>query len=386
MAKSSVEADAPAKKPHKRAAKAEDGPTEVDALEKEKPTGKAKTKRAKDVGASKIVAVEPQVEVDVVEIEATKATASNKGKAAKEKPKATETKAMEPASSKKPTKARAGKAKKDTEEASASKQLTDSLETAIRVAPKEGQDDGMPSIEEASQNLLEAAKDKATGAFKKAEAIVVEQPAQKKEPKGKKRKGAEETDPPATTIEGDPVASATATKKQKKSKATAGNAVTSIRDRVSSFLSTIGDAVGAKSIADDLPGLAEDAVEAKAEDKKKDKSKASGKKGKGKVEAPVPEANGDDEDEDEWEPDDQTADLIKGFESDEEDQDSGDEGFKDGKSLPKPPRRKDLAKKLKEANSGSNESDESGVIYVGRIPHGFHEYQMKSYFSQFGGT
>ena len=314
--------------------------------------------------------------------EPVKTTTSKKGKATKEdKPKATAPKPKEPASGKKATKAKATKAKEDSEGASASKQLTDSLETAIQVAPK-GIEDGMPSIEEASKNLLDAAKEVAAGAFKKAEAIDVEQPVQKKEPKGKKRKATEETDVAAAVTGADAPDPSTATKKQKKSKATAGSAVTSIRDRVSSFLSTIGDAVGAKSIADDVVGVAEDAVESKIEDKKKGKSNASGKKGKGIVETPAVEANGDDGDEDEWEPDDLTATLIKGFESDEEDVDSGDEGFKDGKALPKPPRKQDLARKLKDANS--NKSDESGVLYVGRIPHGFHEHQMKSYFSQFG--
>lgn len=32
----------------------------------------------------------------------------------------------------------------------------------------------------------------------------------------------------------------------------------------------------------------------------------------------------------------------------------------------------------------NNKANGRGVIYVGRIPHGFYEKQMKSYFSQFG--
>ena len=385
VANSNVEADAPLKKPRKRAAKAEDGPSKPDAREKEKPARKAKTGKAKESEASEIVATEPQVEVDVAGVEPVKTTAGKKGKATKEdKPNATAPKTKEPASGKKTTKAKASKAKEDSEDASASKQLTDSLETAIQVAPN-GVEEGMPSIEEASKNLLDAAKEVAAGAFKKAEAIVVEQPAQKKEPKSKKRKATEETDVAAAVTEADAPSPATTTKKQKKNKATAGSAVTSIRDRVSSFLSTIGDAVGAKSIADDVVGVAEDAVEAKIEDEKKEKSKASGRKGKGKVETPAVEKNGDDGDEDEWEPDDQTASLIRGFsESDGEDEDSGDEGFKDGKALPKPPGK--LTKKLKAANSGVDNSEESGVIYIGRIPRGFHEHEMFSYFSQFGNV
>jgi nucleolar protein 15 len=39
----------------------------------------------------------------------------------------------------------------------------------------------------------------------------------------------------------------------------------------------------------------------------------------------------------------------------------------------------------KRQNSGkANEKEKPGVVYVGRIPHGFYEDQMKNYFSQFG--
>ena len=37
-------------------------------------------------------------------------------------------------------------------------------------------------------------------------------------------------------------------------------------------------------------------------------------------------------------------------------------------------------KKSKDYNS------ESGVVYVGHLPHGFYEEQLKSYFSQFGNV
>lgn len=41
------------------------------------------------------------------------------------------------------------------------------------------------------------------------------------------------------------------------------------------------------------------------------------------------------------------------------------------------------AKRSKESN-GANQREKPGVVYVGRIPHGFYEEQMRSYFSQFG--
>ncbi|KAL9018803.1 MAG: hypothetical protein Q9185_003889 [Variospora sp. 1 TL-2023] len=47
-----------------------------------------------------------------------------------------------------------------------------------------------------------------------------------------------------------------------------------------------------------------------------------------------------------------------------------------------PTDKKDLTQKLEAAKDESK--DGPGVIYVGRIPHGFYEPQMRAYFSQFG--
>ena len=48
----------------------------------------------------------------------------------------------------------------------------------------------------------------------------------------------------------------------------------------------------------------------------------------------------------------------------------------------------DNKKKLTKKNGGKSapttEQDESAVVYIGRIPHGFYEDQMRGYFSQFG--
>ncbi|EOD51648.1 putative ribosomal biogenesis protein gar2 protein [Neofusicoccum parvum UCRNP2] len=76
--------------------------------------------------------------------------------------------------------------------------------------------------------------------------------------------------------------------------------------------------------------------------------------------------------------DDQTAALLKGFESDEDEEDGEDEG--DISKLPDMPQSKKLQKKLSKAKDDQG----PGVIYIGRIPHGFYEHQMKAYFSQFG--
>ena len=74
--------------------------------------------------------------------------------------------------------------------------------------------------------------------------------------------------------------------------------------------------------------------------------------------------------------------LLAGFESD------GDEGFdfspviQRGQEIPPLPKAEATAKKLEDAKNGADEG--SGVVYLGRIPHGFYEHEMREYFTQFG--
>lgn len=86
------------------------------------------------------------------------------------------------------------------------------------------------------------------------------------------------------------------------------------------------------------------------------------------------------------EEDDQTAALLKGFESSSDSGDaSQDEGLDPSSStVPTLPIDKTLLKRLGSAASKSNSNGQSGVLYVGRIPHGFYEHQMRAYFAQFG--
>lgn len=49
--------------------------------------------------------------------------------------------------------------------------------------------------------------------------------------------------------------------------------------------------------------------------------------------------------------------------------------------MPKVPTNSQVKAKLDKAASKKNKK---GVVYVGRIPHGFYENEMKAYFSQFG--
>ncbi|KAI9829698.1 MAG: hypothetical protein M1838_005879 [Thelocarpon superellum] len=82
--------------------------------------------------------------------------------------------------------------------------------------------------------------------------------------------------------------------------------------------------------------------------------------------------------------DDQTAALLKGFESVDEDSDDGaaGEGFQTGNDVPEIPNDRKLRRNLK--GTKDQTAGKPGVVYVGRIPHGFYEHEMRAYFAQFG--
>ncbi len=86
------------------------------------------------------------------------------------------------------------------------------------------------------------------------------------------------------------------------------------------------------------------------------------------------------EEDEEIEADDNAAALLAGFDSDTEDKE--DEGL-DLSNIPTLPKSKKIQKKLEKAKAKSG-SDGPGTVYVGRIPHGFYEQEMRAYFSQFG--
>ncbi|KAF3052522.1 hypothetical protein E8E11_011589 [Didymella keratinophila] len=135
-----------------------------------------------------------------------------------------------------------------------------------------------------------------------------------------------------------------------------------------------------------------DVIEAKKETPKKEAPKAKAtkaKKGKKAPEEPVEEVeaevdavvteNGDVEDA--AEDDDQTAALLAGFSSDDSDPEDDEDFPTDSAAVPK------LTKSQKKAIARAKDTPkatEPGVIYVGRVPRGFFEPQMKKYFAQFG--
>jgi nucleolar protein 15 len=74
--------------------------------------------------------------------------------------------------------------------------------------------------------------------------------------------------------------------------------------------------------------------------------------------------------------------LLKGIDDDDEDQ-AEDVGIDIG-NTPALPNEEIVQAKLKAVKVRTNNDDEGGTIYVGRIPHGFYETQMRAFFSQFG--
>lgn len=80
---------------------------------------------------------------------------------------------------------------------------------------------------------------------------------------------------------------------------------------------------------------------------------------------------------------DNAAELLVGFDSDDEDNQQTTD-FNPHEIAPLPADR--VGKKTKKNLKRAAERDESnpGTIYIGRIPHGFYEHQMRAYFSQFG--
>ena len=87
--------------------------------------------------------------------------------------------------------------------------------------------------------------------------------------------------------------------------------------------------------------------------------------------------------------DDQTAALLKGFESDSDsddemaEKDNDLEGQDVGEHEVDKKTRKALAKAALKA-AESKIASEPGTVYLGRIPHGFYENEMRQYFKQFG--
>lgn len=81
---------------------------------------------------------------------------------------------------------------------------------------------------------------------------------------------------------------------------------------------------------------------------------------------------------------DQTQALLEGFESEDDEDKIREAGLEEGQAVPTVPRLSKSDKKLLKKKQAEEENEKPGVVYVGRIPHGFYEYEMREYFKQFG--
>lgn len=72
--------------------------------------------------------------------------------------------------------------------------------------------------------------------------------------------------------------------------------------------------------------------------------------------------------------------LAVELDPEDEDAPEADAVYKPGQAVGKIP---DVSQAVEKA-AKSKSDGEAGVIYIGRIPHGFYEHEMKQYFSQFG--
>lgn len=83
---------------------------------------------------------------------------------------------------------------------------------------------------------------------------------------------------------------------------------------------------------------------------------------------------------------DQTAALLAGFSSSDDEASASEREEDEGlplTKLPQAPRTKEIQTRINAAVAANPEKT-PGVIYIGRIPHGFFEHQMRAYLSQFG--
>ncbi|KAK4455032.1 hypothetical protein QBC34DRAFT_391375 [Podospora aff. communis PSN243] len=192
------------------------------------------------------------------------------------------------------------------------------------------------------------------------EAPVVAKKDAKKSPKVEKRKANEEASPVAT----------------KKIKGTKGKPVESPAPKK-----------GKKKTAEEVPE--EEEEEEVVVPKKSAKEKPAKKAAKSKKEVtPEPQEPAQEEEvaeegeEAEEEIDAATEALLETLDAGAEDdmEDEPVSTFKKGQDVGKAPKPKKAAK----ASNGVKPSGNTGVMYLGSIPHGFYEHEIKEYFSQFG--
>ncbi|KAL2021569.1 hypothetical protein VTK56DRAFT_7068 [Thermocarpiscus australiensis] len=138
------------------------------------------------------------------------------------------------------------------------------------------------------------------------------------------------------------------------------------------------DAVSDKKAGASVEEKATTKKSALKKERKSSKAKADDKNLKKAAESEQPQ-NGDvPSDDDEEEVDDETKALVQSLDSgDEDDAENQISTYKKGQDVGKIPKPKKPTK-----SSGSTE--QRGVMYLARLPHGFYEHELREYFGQFG--
>ena len=233
------------------------------------------------------------------------------------------------------------------------------------------------------------------------------EPTDTKKPTSRKRKSPADKDVERPNLVDQLAAGEVPSKKAKKSKAESSKAAAKVQDLLSSGLDAATQGINSakdyignlansaqKSVMGDITEVASGAVDLKNEEKKKAAKAPASKKGKGKAQGassiPQGEANGsleadtsavidekedtvvvgsqlsdenDDTGDEDLEEDDQTAALLKGFESSEDEDAPSGEGFVEGQKIPNlPAAAKKASNKLKKSGTGETNV---GVIYIG---------------------
>ena len=371
------------------------------AKEKQPPLGRQATKGAKTT-------TKPAKESKASKVESAKASAAEAAadgvESAKKGAKAGAEKVKKAAKHKTPAAGKAadaadvvkGKAKAGTEKA---KQAVKSV-APIAEDLAGGADVTKKDAKAGNEKMKKGAKSKDSKPTKDDDPVkltgVTEEQSKPEASKSKKRKapGIADVETVKTDVL-DPLSEHASAKKRQKKANTKSNI---LGDAVGELLATATE--GANAARASLGGLATSilggASEAAEGDKDiKESANASAKaKGKGKAIAEdVAESSGktatndgpgdaNSEDNSDDEPDDLTTALIAGFESDGDEGTALDSGFQQGQEIPQLPQAETTAKKLESVKDDADEGP--GVVYVGRIPHGFYEHEMREYFSQFG--
>ncbi|KFY72100.1 hypothetical protein V499_07753 [Pseudogymnoascus sp. VKM F-103] len=249
-----------------------------------------------------------------------------------------------------------------------------------------------------SKKRKAAANDDEVEVAKKEKKVTVDTPAKKRKtaengtPEVKKTKATKAAAPPAvvespkvekpttkkaTKAAAAPVvAEATEEKKTKKTKAAATPVVAEVTEEKKGKKTKAAD----KPLSENRKKLKEmkDAPDAEAALKAK-KAKAA------KAPAPAADAEVEAQEDSDIEMDDQTAALLQGFESDDDEETPANgtsEPAYNGEPIPE--LSKKAKSKLAKLAAQKSVSSGPGTVYLGRIPHGFYEHEMRQYFKQFG--